>query len=168
MRKFQEKWRPAAKYIPRQSPPSQLRKRLNWRERERKLPAIHVFDSLQYFFGRGKPSLLFLGKYLYTVYSNIEYPATGLDYFWLDTELLLDRFRQTGGLRIIVSNNTVFYRYFHLVYSPSSRPKSKPKIPLCHCLCNAIYDCISILSGTGAISFSLTETSTFMAGAGSA
>ncbi len=45
--------------------------------------------------------------------SDVEDSAGALDQFGVDSELLLDRFRQTGGFRVVVSLHAVLDGHLH-------------------------------------------------------
>jgi hypothetical protein len=62
----------------------------------------------------GKTAGFLFGKYLITVECHFENPAGGFYQFRFDTILFFDRFRQTGGVWIVVSSYAVFYFDFHL------------------------------------------------------
>lgn len=62
----------------------------------------------------GKPIQRFLGEHQFSVQFDLEDAAVGGDQLRLQTELLLDGVRQTGGARLVVSNLAVFNGDLHV------------------------------------------------------
>ena len=72
-------------------------------------PGQHVEDLLVL----RESAELFLGKDEGVVVGYLEHPAARFDKLRLELELILDRVRQTGGSRIVVSLYTVLDGYAH-------------------------------------------------------
>lgn len=71
-------------------------------------------DQTQHFTGLGVPSLDFLREHTAPVDLHFEYPTGGLDQFELGLRMRLAYLgRQTGGPRLVVSNDAVFDRHAH-------------------------------------------------------
>lgn len=74
-----------------------------------------------------KPTCFVLGEDQIVVHDDVERPDTSWQDFWLDSELLLDCGRQTGGLRSVVSLHAVTDRDFQgypFLELDSARPTS--------------------------------------------
>jgi len=54
-----------------------------------------------------KPTRFVLGEDQFVIHDHVKCPDTSWQDFWLDSELLLDCGRQTGGLRSVVSFSAV-------------------------------------------------------------
>lgn len=55
-----------------------------------------------------KPANVVLAPDLRAIDVHVEYPAGAFDHLRIDAELILDRLRQTGGRRKVVSLHAVF------------------------------------------------------------
>lgn len=83
--------------------------------------ADRLLDPIQHFFMLGKPADVVLAPDLFPVDMDVEDAARPLDQPGLDTECLINGFRQTGGRRLVVSFPAVFDGHF----------KGHRHLPLC-------------------------------------
>jgi hypothetical protein len=70
-------------------------------------------DPAEYLVVFGEPSAVVLAPNLSAVHVYVKHPAPTFYQTRLDFEFVLDRFRQTGGPRIVVSFYTVLDADFH-------------------------------------------------------
>jgi hypothetical protein len=73
-----------------------------------------LHDQTEHLAGLGVPALNFLREDAAPIDLNFEYATRGLDQFDLGLRMgLADFGRQTGGPRLVVSNDAVFDRHAH-------------------------------------------------------
>ena len=69
------------------------------------LPGV---DQPKDFFGLGKTIFCFLGKYQIPINFHFKNSSAGCDEFTLQTTMIFDGGRQTGGRWLVISNLAVF------------------------------------------------------------
>ena len=80
------------------------RPRACWDQRRRSGQGLKLLKNL--LFG-GKTSLVVLGKNFLAVSGHVEYAAPATSDYGVDVEFLFDLSRQTGGSRVVISNDAV-------------------------------------------------------------
>ncbi len=82
-------------------------------------------DGVQHFLVFGESAGVVLAPDARAVHLHVEDPAPSLDQFRLDAELVLDRFRQTGGLGVVVSLHAIGDADLHGTFAPFCIQSSK-------------------------------------------